>query len=298
MLTNVTSMLALETIRGVNRNAESTQSEIATGKRVSSARDQSAVWAVSSTMSADIASYRSVSESLTLAAATLATARTASEKIVAVVEDMKSLVILASQESTDLAKIQQAVDEKYALVRSYYESAQFNGVNLLDDSRTDNDLRILTSLERDIDGNFTAGYMWVRNMDFASVTDDSGNIRVTGKRGLYSFTSESGLGLAWHFSQGTDAGGQPRWLGRIDAGLDKSIQAATHFAAKQTQVEALSEFTSSLIDAMKTGVGAITDADMETASAKMRALEIQRQLSLDSLSMINQAPQALLQLLN
>ncbi len=45
ILTNNSAMVALQTLKSINTNLEKTQSEIATGKSIGSARDSSAIWA-------------------------------------------------------------------------------------------------------------------------------------------------------------------------------------------------------------------------------------------------------------
>ncbi|MFP4569819.1 MAG: flagellin, partial [Rhodosalinus sp.] len=47
ILTNNSAMVALQTLKSVNGNLAKTQSEISTGKSVASAKDNSAVWAIS-----------------------------------------------------------------------------------------------------------------------------------------------------------------------------------------------------------------------------------------------------------
>ena len=47
---------------------------------------------------------------------------------------------------------------------------------------------------------------------------------------------------------------------------------------------------------MKSGIGALVDADMEAASAKLQALQTQQQLGVQALSIANQAPQTILSL--
>ena len=47
---------------------------------------------------------------------------------------------------------------------------------------------------------------------------------------------------------------------------------------------------------MKSGVGAMVDADMEEASARLTALQTQQQLGIQALSIANQAPQNVLSL--
>jgi flagellin len=47
---------------------------------------------------------------------------------------------------------------------------------------------------------------------------------------------------------------------------------------------------------MKAGIGSLVDADMEEASARLQALQVQQQLGVQSLSIANQAPQSILSL--
>ncbi len=43
-------------------------------------------------------------------------------------------------------------------------------------------------------------------------------------------------------------------------------------------------------------MGALVDADMEAASARLQALQVQQQLGVQALSIANQAPQSVLSL--
>ena len=51
-----------------------------------------------------------------------------------------------------------------------------------------------------------------------------------------------------------------------------------------------------LTDSMKAGIGSMVDADMEEASARLQARQVQQQLSTQALSIANQQPQSLLSL--
>ena len=50
------------------------------------------------------------------------------------------------------------------------------------------------------------------------------------------------------------------------------------------------------MDSLKAGIGTLIDADMEAAAARLQALQVQQQLSIQSLSIANQAPQSILSL--
>ncbi len=85
-------------------------------------------------------------------------------------------------------------------------------------------------------------------------------------------------------------------LDTIDTQLDTVNTAAATFGAAQARIEAQNSFLTKQMDALKEGVGALVDADMEEASARLHALQIQQQLGIQALSIANQAPQSILSL--
>ena len=62
ILTNNSSMVALETLRNINRNLETVQNEISTGKKVASAKDNASIWAISTVMSTDVESFKQIGQ--------------------------------------------------------------------------------------------------------------------------------------------------------------------------------------------------------------------------------------------
>ena len=79
ILTNTSAMVALQTLKGINSNLTKTQDEISTGKTVASAKDNSAVWAISKVMEADVNGFKAISGSLSLGECTVAVGRQAAE---------------------------------------------------------------------------------------------------------------------------------------------------------------------------------------------------------------------------
>ena len=61
-------------------------------------------------------------------------------------------------------------------------------------------------------------------------------------------------------------------------------------------LDATISFNSSKIDSLNAGLGALIDADLSKESANLQSLQIRQQLGTQSLSLANQAPQALLSL--
>nr|WP_216665476.1 flagellin [Pseudoruegeria sp. HB172150] len=85
-------------------------------------------------------------------------------------------------------------------------------------------------------------------------------------------------------------------LANIETLIQNSIDAAASFGSDQGRIDTQSEFVSKMMDSLKTGIGALVDADMEEASARLQALQVQQQLAIQSLSIANQAPQSILSL--
>jgi flagellin len=82
----------------------------------------------------------------------------------------------------------------------------------------------------------------------------------------------------------------------IEGLLQTSINAASSFGSSQKRIDIQSEFVGKLTDSLKTGIGAMVDTDMEEASARLQALQVQQQLATQALSIANQQPQGLLSL--
>jgi len=85
-------------------------------------------------------------------------------------------------------------------------------------------------------------------------------------------------------------------LGKIDDLLQTAIDATASFGSKQSRIDNQNEFVTTLSDSLKTGIGALTDANLEEASARLQSLQVQQQLGVQALSIANSGPQQLLSL--
>ncbi len=85
-------------------------------------------------------------------------------------------------------------------------------------------------------------------------------------------------------------------LGNIETLIQTAIDSSASFGSDQGRIDTQSDFVSNLMDSLKAGIGSLVDADMEEASARLQALQVQQQLGVQSLSIANQAPQSVLSL--
>ncbi|MEF3048093.1 flagellin [Tabrizicola sp. L79] len=131
ILTNNGAMVALQTMKSINKNMASVQNEISTGKSVSTAKENAAVWAISKTMESDVKGFAGISDSLSLGSSTIAVARSASEQITDLLTEIKGKIVASQEANVDRTKIQADVSALRDQIGSIVGAAQFNGLNLL-----------------------------------------------------------------------------------------------------------------------------------------------------------------------
>ena len=98
--TNYGAMVALQQLNSTNAQLETTQTRINTGLKVSSAKDNGAIYAIAQGMRADVTGFGVVSESLDRASSTVDVAIAAGEAISDLLIDMKEKALAASDEAT------------------------------------------------------------------------------------------------------------------------------------------------------------------------------------------------------
>jgi flagellin len=379
-------MVALDTLKGINKNLGMVQNEISTGKSINSSKDNAAIWSISTVMETDVAGFEQISNSLNLGSATVGVARNATENIVGYLQDAKDLIISAQEGNVDRGTIQTEIDEIVKQIGSTVNAAQFNGSNLLSSG---GNIEILSSLDRAADGSVTASKITVNRQDLsetAAVTgtlsgdgaatfagsglDGSGSA-ISGVTAITIAATTDGEGNTYNFTVGgeaitytagagededaiasgindaitdagvaglttavsnneitfsgaadfslsatsqtevTTAGGALEGLSAlsvtddasaasaltdIEGFLSSAIDAAAQFGSKQGRIDSQIDFVSSLGDSLKAGISTLVDANLEEASARLQALQVQQQLGVQALSIANQAPQSLLSL--
>lgn len=174
ILTNTSSMIALQTLKGINSGLNKVQSEISTGKTVASAKDNAAVWAISKVMESDVKGFDAISDSLDLGSSTVSVARQASETVNDLLTDMKKTIVAAQEQNVDRAKLQTDIESMTKQIKSVVGAAQYNGLNLVNGSVGTNNvngetgINVLSSLDRASDGSVTASYIGVNAQNLST----------------------------------------------------------------------------------------------------------------------------------
>ena len=85
-------------------------------------------------------------------------------------------------------------------------------------------------------------------------------------------------------------------LKMVDAALEAMTSAAADLGAISTRIEMQESFVASLNDVIDKGIGRLVDADMNEESTRLKALQTQQQLGIQSLSIANSSAENILQL--
>lgn len=164
ILTNTGAMTALQTLKGINANLEKTQNEISTGKKVATAADDAAVFAISKVMESDVVGFKKLNEGMAVAESTVAVARNAAETVTELLIQTKDKIVQAQDPSQDQAKIQADIVSLREQISTVVNAAQFNGINMVADGASTD---VLSSLNRDGAGNVTSSNITVNHQDLS-----------------------------------------------------------------------------------------------------------------------------------
>ncbi|MCL6705504.1 hypothetical protein M8R20_00685 [Pseudomonas sp. R2.Fl] len=316
ILTNAAAMAALQTLRSIDSNLETTQRRVSSGYRVETAADNAAYWSIATTMRSDNASLSTVSDALGLGAATVDTAYTALDNVIDVMTEIKAKLVAAREPGVDKGKINDEMDELKNQLISTTQSASFSGQNWLYNTDTIalGTKQVVSSFVRNADGSVE-----VTTLDF-----DTGNSVLIdtedAERGLLTKTVDADVlrppatGTAREYylldvGSTTPATGTEiiidnttpddqldDMISVVDSLLEQLTDAASTLGAISTRIDMQDQFVSNLMDVIDKGVGRLVDADMNEESTKLKALQTQQQLGIQALSIANTSAEQILTL--
>jgi len=112
----------------------------------------------------------------------------------------------------------------------------------------------------------------------------------TASQGTYDLTSLGTGGTAVSAANAADM------LSAVNQALGAVTNYAASIGATQDRMTSASNFNSAVTTDYANGISALVDADMNTASTRLQALQTQQQLGIQSLSIANQNAQLILKL--
>ena len=268
---NASALSALRNLNQTSSELEDVQTRINTGLRISSARDNAAVFSIAQTLRGDLRGLNAVQQSLDRGISTADVALAAANAISDLLLELKERAVAASDQGLDTTS-RAALSQDFTALRdqitSITSNAEFNGSNLID-SGTDAIVAITNS---DATQTLTVGHQ--------NLTLGGGNILVTATQNI----STQDLASA----AVTD----------VNSSIDNLNAALTRLGAGATALEQSRTFAGQLSDVIEIGIGNLVDADLAVESANLQALQVQQQLGIQALSIANQSPQSILALFN
>ena len=268
--TNKAAMIALQNLNSTTGSLQDTQSKIGTGLRISSAKDNSAIWAIAQDQRADLGGLAAVKMGLDRAQSIGETALTAGKSISELLVQMKEKVVAAQDQSlTSISRQALDTDFKQLLkqITQVVRDAAFDGAKLLDNS-------------------LPGGLGFLADADGSSTITLSNQDMRLGQSIITLTTAASILTL-------TNA---QTSLSLLNASIDNVSLALAEMGAQVKQLENHNTFVGKLSDSVEAGVGNLVDADLARESARLQALNVQQQLGAQALSIANQSPQIILSL--
>jgi flagellin len=307
MMTNAAAMAALQTLRDINSKMETTQQRISSGYRVETASDNAAYWSIATTMRSDNKALSTVQDALGLGAAKTDTAYTGLDSAINVVTEIKSKLVAAREPGVDKNKINEELKELKNQLQSIAESASFSGENWLYNDTTvpPGTVEMVGSFNRASDGTVA-----VETLEFNTATstlidkNDAANgiltrdVSVTQPDPttttvqasyflLDSSSSTAAVGSEIMLDTSTPANNIDGMISAVDAMLSTLTDSAATLGSINSRIDMQNNFVATLMDVIDKGIGRLVDADMNEESTKLKALQTQQQLGIQSLSIAN-----------
>jgi flagellin len=315
MMTNAAAMAALQTLRDINGKMDETQQRISSGYRVETASDNAAYWSIATTMRSDNKALSTVQDALGLGAAKTDTAYTGLNSAIDVVTEIKSKLVAAREPGVDKNKINAELSELKNQLQSISESASFSGENwLYNDTGVDpTTVEMVGSFNRASDGTVA-----VETLEFDTSTSTlidtteaqngilTGDVAVGRPSGTTTTTSSyflidagstnSATGIEIKLSTSTSSDSIDGMISAVDNILSSLTDSAATLGSINMRIDMQDTFVSTLMDVIDKGIGRLVDADMNEESTKLKALQTQQQLGIQSLSIANSNAENILSL--
>ena len=268
--TNVGAMVALQNLNTTTSELATVQARVNTGKKVSSAKDNGAIWAIAQSQRSDSMALNSVKESLQRGISTVDVAIAAGESVSELLLQMKEKALSAADKTLN-TQARKALNADFASLRDQIgkvvQNAEFNGANMLKLSASGGK-SVAALANAKGDQKIDVG---VNNLDFSGA-----NI---------TFSNTATLGTA---------GDSQAMVGTLTTSINNVSTALTKLGTGSKSLTTHLNFVTKLQDSLDAGVGDLVDADLAKESARLQALQTKQQLGVQALSIANSSSGVLL----
>ncbi|WND01908.1 flagellin [Temperatibacter marinus] len=266
---NPSALAALRNLNKTSDDLEMTQTNINTGLKISSAKDNAAVFSIAQKLRGDVRGLNAVQQSLDRGISSVDVALAASNAISDLLLEMKEKAVAAADIGLDTTS-RSALSQDFSALRNQISSiinnAEFNGTNLIDGGSD----QIVAITNADATQTLSVAH---ENLSLGSSV-----ITISSTQVITTSTLASSAVTA------------------LNTSIDNLNSVLTRLGSGSTALEQNRDFAGKLQDVIETGIGNLVDADMAKESARLQALQVKQQLGIQALSIANQSPQSILSL--
>ncbi|WP_075221737.1 flagellin N-terminal helical domain-containing protein [Acuticoccus yangtzensis] len=327
LLTNTAAMVALQTLNAINSDLNTTNNRVSTGLRINKAADSAAYWAIATTTASDNGALGAVTDALSIGESTLDVAYGGLETTRESLQKIKELLVSARQPGVNRANVQTEINGLITDMVNKAGASVINEQNFLSVDTTALDYNATKAVVASFERSSTGISLSHIELDITSVflVDTGGQTGILDKARanagatIAQVTVEGGttldgiMALATYDTNDADPTtiASPvgdladsaadltileGFIGAVDEALTEVISAQNTIGVNLARATSQKVFVAALMDANERAVGSLIDANMEEESTKLRALQTQQQLSVESLSIANASAQNVLQL--
>jgi flagellin len=264
IITNVGAFTALRTLNFINRNLDTAQNRVSTGLKVTGALDNASSFAIAQGIRAELKAIDAVSQGLNNAKGVGNVAIAGATGVSDLLTDIRAKLTELSNEGITSAQRNILQDDFNSLVSqasSFVANATFNSIALLTGTTNINTL-----------SNLSGGIL-----SLTAQTNVGVQVRSIAAATLGTATNAQSV-IANEFSN-----------------LESVVNSALGTLGAEVRALGLqTQFLEKIRDANDEGLGNIVDADLARESARLTSLQVQQQLSVQTLGIANQRPQSLL----
>ncbi len=313
-VSNRSALSALAVLRSVSSETDRVQLRISSGLRIGAAEDGASYWSIATTMRSTQGLVSTIRDGLGLAIGIVDTALSLADPVMEQLDGITTDLVQAVNDiesyradTPDLRKLDSDLRLRIRAIREMIVSSGFNGVNLL---YTANGAPTTLDIPSAIDT--TSGTLQTVKMqvDLKQTTLIDANpgmsnfgimsrwridpLGYTTGRSFFNTPGFGPLGTPMALYPGGGITGavtanEFRGQGKIFAEMAEDTRNAfATLGALKMRLELQLEQANLQLGVMDKSVGVLVDADMNDESTRLKALEAQRQLAIQSLSLINQ----------
>lgn len=266
---NSAALTALQNLNRTTDQLNQVQQQVSTQLAVAQPSDNPVVWATAQGQQQSVDSLTAVTQSLNRASSISDVALAAGQQVADLLSQMKQDALSAQDTQLDSAS-RAALNTDFSgllqRITTALNSASFDGANLLDGSS--GDMSFLASADAT-----------------QSVTLPAENLSLGGS--IITLSATASISTA----QAASA-----VMAQIDASIANVGSAMANIGDQAKLISAHNTLVQNLSTVLQTGKGDLVDADVAAESARLSALQVQQQLSEQSLSIANSVPNVLLTL--